>query len=171
MSLIVVEGVDASGKSTLLEDARLRISKRYFLLVRHSCRPLVLNDALRFQRMVENFPGDIIVDRHPLISEFIYGPILRGSTVYGAMTEEEADNHLVKTVNRIIYCRPPTFVIEEKLDNNPQLAGIRENLSALIQAYDQRMDRLSQRLRVVRYDYGGYPQLPFLDELFFGATV
>lgn len=152
--LVVVEGVDASGKSTLLENSR-EIRGRYFVLLRHSCRPLRPSDVSQLMTLVAGAWGlDIVLDRHPLISEPIYGPILRGYDLASTlMTKEQIDRRLVKTVDKIIYCRPPADKILHNLDNRPQLAGIRERFDDLLTAYDIRMYELSLIMKVVTYDY------------------
>lgn len=171
MSIIVVEGVDGSGKSTLLENARLQIPKKYFVLVRHSCRPLSTEQILDFLNFIEEGRLPIILDRHPLISEPIYGPVLRKENlVDGIENESSAIDRLVATVDRIIYCRPPDPVIEKNLCNLPQLAGIHENIWDLLDAYDQRMHQLHKRgMDVIQYDYTT-PSYS-MENLFFGNLI
>lgn len=154
MSIIVVEGVDASGKSTLLENLR-SIPKEYFLLVRHSCRPLSAFHLLSFLRFIEHDTSLLtVVDRHPLISETIYGPLLRNQNLVDKVfTPEQARKRLEKTVSKIIYCRPPVRRIKETLLNRPQLVGVAEHIDQLIVHYDGVMDILARSMQVVRYDY------------------
>lgn len=168
MSLIVVEGVDASGKSTLLENSRLHIKNRYFALLRHSCRPLSLLDVNAFLGLIRCNPVDLVVDRHPLISEPIYGKILRGHD----LTEEivNSDEILHKTVDRIIYCRPPVSLIRQNLDNKPQLALVKENINSLVVAYDHKMAALSRAgIAVYEYNYSARGTKD-LESLFFGEV-
>lgn len=157
MSIIVVEGVDASGKSTLLENIR-SIPKKYFLLIRHSCRPLVPRDILDFLVFIEEErrenPLWKVVDRHPLVSEPIYGPLLRNEDLsLKLFTKDQSLRRLERTVERIIYCRPPLELIQKNLGNRPQLAGIDSNIGKLLDLYDARMDELRKHVDVVPYDY------------------
>ena len=156
MSLIVVEGVDASGKTTLLENLR-SIRGKYFLEVRHSCRPLKSSDIIRLMQTVRNMSDvlDVVLDRHPLISEPIYGPILRNKDLTADLYNmDNRDRKLLSTVKRVIYCRPPEKSIFENLSNRPQLKGVLENIHQLIEAYDNRMKELRQKgLDIVVYDY------------------
>lgn len=170
MSIIVVEGVDASGKSTLLENIRA-IPKKYFVLMRHSCRPLKPADIIRFLNTIEENGLTIVADRHPLISEPIYGPLLRKENlVEKIFTTEQVNRRLSRTVDRIIYCRPPSSIIHSCLNNRPQLAGIKEKIDLLIDEYDKRMLELDSIVPVRRYDYTCSPSIPeFLDQLIFGA--
>lgn len=178
MSLIVVEGVDASGKSTLLENARLDIKKRYFVIARHSQRPYVLSDALHFMRATKYASDlcalDLICDRHPLISEPIYGPLLRGGHLFeshGEYCEPEARaGYFADNVERIIYCRPPDHIIEENLGRLPQLAGIKEKIWELLDAYDKEMAELMKcGIPVIVYDYTIFSGS--LADLFFGSAA
>lgn len=176
-SFIVVEGCDGSGKSTLLDNARLQIPKRYFVLVRHSCRPLQLSDALQFMRATRHAVDiglDLIADRHPLISEPIYGPLLRGSHLFdGHFTYSDEDHrleYLHSNIDRVIYCRPPEKTIEENLDRLPQLSGVRATIWDLLDRYDSVMGRIALRgVPVVSYDYTTYQGT--LEDLFFGEVA
>lgn len=154
MSIIVVEGVDASGKSTLMEN--LRTVPGYFLLIRHSCRPLKVFDLMRFLKFIENEASSmmLVVDRHPLISEPIYGPLLRrNNLVERVFTPNQVVQRLEKTISRVIYCRPPKEAILHNLNNRPQLTGVNEHIHQLLDDYDQLMMKLSNLIPVVNYDY------------------
>lgn len=176
MSLIVVEGVDASGKSTLLENSRIQIPKRYFVLLRHSCRPLSLSHAIQFMRM-SMFGSDVglevIADRHPLISEPIYGPILRGSHLFEEHftyhSEAGRGEYLKRNVARVIYCRPPVEIMKENISRNPQLEWVEERFDILLAAYDKQIELLRDYygVPVVTYDWTTYDKPP-LEQLFFG---
>lgn len=172
MSLIVVEGCDGSGKSTLLENARIEIRKRYFVQVRHSCRPLELGDAIHFMRTVNYAAGrlPVMADRHPLISEPIYGPILRGTHLFESHFNYSKPHFRYETlrdfVARIIYCRPSLETVRRNIMVNPQLAGVAEKIESLYAAYDQTMEEISRYVSVFTYDY--QLQTVSLEQLFFG---
>ena len=173
MSLIVVEGCDGSGKSTLLENARIEIPKRYFLQVRHSCRPLSPVHIRDFLTMVEPAGEylNIMIDRHPLISEPIYANILRGGNDLTLqypdwLTFEDRAKHLARTVNRVIYCRPSFEAIRRNVSVNPQLAGVVDKLPFLVEAYDRTMRDLLKDVPVIHFDYQFQDRT--LEELFFG---
>jgi len=176
MSLIVVEGVDASGKSTLLENARIQIPKRYFVIIRHSCRPLALHHATQFMRAA-NFTSyhaglDVIADRHPLISEPIYGSLLRGGHLFEESQqfkkEEDRLDELFRAVERVIYCRPSDDTIIANVDNKPQLAGVKEKILDLLDSYDQTMVKIrASGVPVYLYDYT--TETRPLADIFFGG--
>lgn len=168
MSIIVVEGVDASGKSTLMEN--LRTVPGYFLLLRHSCRPLKSYDIARFLQFIENESSAMVrvVDRHPLISEPIYGPILRNENLVEKIyNPDQVVRRLERTVARIIYCRPAVARIKENLRNRPQLAGIETHIDELVKRYDDRMLSLANIVPIIHYDYDAPPA--DLSKLVFGG--
>src|SRR5690606_38614271 len=126
MPVIVLEGPDGAGKTTLSEHIRAEAGKRYFLMMRHSCRPLSFADAMRFYDLVNaaNRNLDLLIDRHPLISEPIYGPLLRGHNLINRFSQNEIIGMLERSVTHIVYCRPPLAVMENGLRSQPQLAGV-----------------------------------------------
>lgn len=173
MSLIVVEGVDGSGKSTLMENARLEITKRYFIQVRHSCRPLSIAHLNNLLSVVEHARDyvDVMLDRHPLISEPIYAGLLRPGTDLTIhadrwKTFEDRAVHLAHTVERIIYCRPSLEAVKRNVSVNPQLFGVVDKIDALYECYDRAMDAYGRFLPVVEYNY--QIQDCQLVDLFFG---
>lgn len=156
MTVIVVEGVDGSGKTTLMDNLRLANGpRRYYTLIRHSGRPLKIRDVKDFLGSLTVSYGMLrIIDRHPFISEPIYGPILRGVDMTGDWSEDRKIQVLKNTVDRIIYCRPPLPRIVQNLDNNPQLSGVKERITSLVTAYDRMMNILiHEGIRVIEYDF------------------
>jgi hypothetical protein len=158
MSIIVVEGPDGAGKTTLMENVRAAAGRRYFVMLRHSCRPLTEEDALAFNRSLWAISDQgltCIVDRHAFVSEPIYGPILRGHSLVDGFSADELGNMLKDSVSKIIYCRPPIHVIKENLSKQPQLAGIFEKIDQIVEGYDKRMRTLQLRyaIPVVYYDW------------------
>lgn len=173
MSLIVVEGVDGSGKSTLLENARIEIPKRYFIQIRHSCRPLDPYHILNLLDLIQDYGEtlDVMLDRHPLISEPIYAALLRPGTDLTVQSGHWPDfesraKHLQVTVDRIIYCRPSLESVKRNIAVQPQLAGIAEKIEELYDWYDRAMVSYSQYLPVLTYDYKLQDRT--LADLFFG---
>ncbi len=157
MPRIIVEGVDGSGKTTLLEDLRRTVKKRYFVMLRHSCRPLTSKDAIQFYAMLSMASPELtlLVDRHPLISEPIYGPILRGKDLLEEYSADFRLKMIQETTETLVYCRPNTNRIVQCLASNPQLTGVEQNIMRLIGAYDLVMQQIakSTNIRVIPYDW------------------
>lgn len=171
--LIVVEGPDGSGKTTLIENLR-HTSKRYFGIARMQGPPNSLDDLLRALNWLGHSSKSslpIICDRHPLISERIYGPLLRG-TDYVEKGIPGNGRILRALVDRVIYCRPPNKVILEGVRKEKQLEGVVNHTVKLIDLYDREMAELRMfSIPVLSYDW----TLPvanevFYEDLFFGEV-
>lgn len=78
--MIITEGIDGSGKSTIISEICLMTGRS----IKHAGGPPV--DATNYLKRLDQYrvlPEAVLCDRHPLISELIYGRILRGHTVIG----------------------------------------------------------------------------------------
>lgn len=157
MGVIVLEGPDGAGKTTLAENIRRHAGRRYFAMVRHSCRPLTFRDAELFTAWIRglNPKLDVVVDRHPLISEPIYGPILRGVDLLDCYSFEDRVAQLEKRISKIVYCRPSVDTILRCVHAEPQLQWVIEKIDLLIMEYDNffRQVEFSGRIPVIRYDW------------------
>jgi broad-specificity NMP kinase len=93
MGLIVIEGPDGSGKSTLAQRLRDECD-RYMWFLRASTYPRDLLelqgavDLLHYAKMMR-FPT--VTDRHPIISEMIYGHVRRGSPKLAVQRHQAPD--------------------------------------------------------------------------------
>lgn len=176
MKLIVVEGPDGCGKSTLIERLS-RESARHFVHIRRSGAPKTLDDLRGIATLLTAAASSavsVVCERHPFISEIIYGETLRGANRLSDLySPAMIRSTLIDTVERIIYCRPPTEYIEEGILSKPQLKGVAEKLPLLVESYDQMMDKMMPALGipVIRYNWrsGGYLSSSLsIDRLFFG---
>lgn len=130
--IIVVEGPDNVGKTTL----GLWLAKELRAVYVKVERPKRAVDLVAYQHFLEtanSYSGWVVADRHVAISEPIYGPICRGG-------HDLKDSDLEMCLARlaaIIYCRPPTARIMSTLAERPQMEGVVQNTSAIIDAYDR----------------------------------
>lgn len=134
MPLIIVEGMDNTGKTTLIqslaEHFRLPTARTYR-------KPDSSTEIHQWDAWCTHCPYPLILDRHPAISDMIYGPRLRGVTYSGfGLAQRTHEN------NFIIYCRPPKNKIIQTINERDQLEGVAENLSDLLSDYDNTMDML-----------------------------
>lgn len=173
MSLIVVEGIDGSGKTTLLRTLREQ-SKTYFWIASSSRRPPTvnaINDAVHWLGQcvyLGRFP--VVCDRFPLISEAIYGPVLRESSLLDNIDKRQQRSYteFFQEIDRIVYCRPPKEVIKKNLQALPQMDGVIKHFDKLLSRYDAFMNSLrDENIRVYPFDYTRDSPAA-LDQLFFG---
>lgn len=158
MTIVVVEGVDGAGKSTLIANLR-RVSRQYFWVLRASGPP---NNSEEVERAIDaladlggGYPSvNWVFDRHPLISEPIYGKILRGKSHLDDMPAAAYKNHIAM-IDKVIYCRPPFESVVKGARTEQQLSGVHDRLRELYDAYEEAIDFLHIHLRipVIRYDW------------------
>ena len=138
--MIIVEGMDNSGKTTLIN----HLATHFNLPTVKSYKPRLRSDIYALHSWCSAAPQTVITDRHPAISDLVYGPIIRGSTPSSLAV---ARGCIVN--NFLIYCRPPDdriFLFKDRT----QMAGIIEQAIGLLEAYDAlMMDLLPQSV----FDY------------------
>jgi hypothetical protein len=173
MSIVVVEGPDGAGKTTLIKNLR-KTTDRYYVSLHNAGPP---KDVLNVQcvtnwieRMaVARVP--LVCDRISLISEPIYGEVLRKENILdGTYTTDDIKDFLLSNVDRIIYCRPPTSVIQQMIEKEKQLEGVWANIVAITEKYDYTMKMVRHwGVNVIEYDWTKYGLDTRLGRLFFGA--
>lgn len=131
--MIIIEGPDNTGKTTLID----QLSKEFNLPTIKSYRPPNLEAITRFHHWAKAAPVTPLMDRHPAISDLVYGPILRDHT--------SSDPELVRSLRDqayLVYCAPPLSTIQGSYLDRPQLEGTHENLEAIISEYESLMSTL-----------------------------
>jgi hypothetical protein len=150
--IIVIEGPDNSGKSVLASQLAKLLHgvyvKSYLIPVPSTFRLTAYQSLLR---QAESFAAFVISDRHPAISEPIYGNILRGGHLLAPMDIEEAE----RRVGAYVYCRPPTSKIFSTISEREQLQGVPERITEIVKAYDYIFEEIEvdQHTLVCRFDY------------------
>jgi adenylate kinase family enzyme len=149
--MIIIEGPDNSGKSTLGE----YLSKQLGTPLQRSEKPdpawtpvQALEHSCRQLR-----PQSAIRDRAYVISEYVYGPICRG----GSALQEYHPQAMFDLYSRpylIIYCRPRSSTILRN-GGREQMDGVLENHQRIIDGYDCLMEELARfsRCKILRYDW------------------
>jgi hypothetical protein len=178
VSLIIVEGPDGAGKTTLLSNLR-KDSGVYFWIASSSHRPKTLRDlqdAVHWVGQATFLKLPVICDRFPIISESVYGPLMRGKCLLEELHikhQREISEVMREEVDRVIYCRPPIEQIKHNIKGIPQMEGVREVIEAIVHRYDELMRVMKDEdgIKVVWYDYTRHidrDRDDYLYELFFG---
>lgn len=140
--MIVVEGPDGAGKTTLIN---LLLADNSGLFLRPRMSTSIGGPVDQLTKAVdEDFLNPIeaghVYDRHALISEPIYGPVIRGSMKPGF----EDWNWFCRSWSRLqtmrpllIFCLPPLDVVRENLHNEThgQMSGVVEHIDAIYWGY------------------------------------
>lgn len=155
MKTLVVEGPDNAGKSTLT----LRLAKDLKAVAVNSQvvpppHEYWVKDYVRWLDEAQKWNQQIILDRHPVISEPIYGPVIRGKCSLSEAYCREVRRSLI-----VVYCRPPYDVIAN-FGDRPQMAGVKECADLLVADYDALLrDRAHEFAAVLLYDWtrNAYP--------------
>lgn len=163
--MIIVEGCDGSGKDTLIER----------LLHDRALQPLHLqprmadsqrgprDDLLKWCENDLSRPPESrdVYNRHSLVSELIYGPIIRGSNklVDEGRTWTElmmALKQLYHTPGVLVICSPPLDIVQANVSQERDMPGVVENLTSVWIAYRQMHAMLGAAglaLAPILYDY------------------
>ncbi len=153
--MIVVEGFDCSGKTTLVG----KIGDWTGYPAAHSGGPPKGMPHTRrcLARCLRRFSMPVIQDRVTQISESVYGMIARPDMAALALSRI-GDLRMAQVV---VYCRPKTPVILERLkehqlkgDDTPDhVAYVVQNAATMIAIYDTVMCMVSHHTDVFIYDY------------------
>ncbi len=147
--MIIIEGMDNSGKTKLAEYLAERFNLPHIKSPKD--RTNLLDDALTTLILNPN----AIFDRFSILSEVVYGPILRGKTAFDGDELRQwifYMNKLVQCKPLIFYCRPPD---EKILDfgREKHMTGVIKHGKELLSAYDSLMTDWVGRLLIRKYDF------------------
>lgn len=151
--MVIVEGMDNSGKSTL---ANYLGEKFDLKIIKRSGPPASSESFLLETLSFLVLNPEAIFDRHPIISEGVYAPVLRGINVFETegTTWEFWMDRLQQCNPLIIYCRPPDEKILCFHPDLPQMDGVEQNARRLIDRYDKLMDRIEKRgFLIIRHNF------------------
>lgn len=131
--MIVLEGPDGSGKTTLAN----RIGHLWNVPVIHSpgLVPEFICSAMLHHA---SNPQEMIIYDRFWFSEFIYGPILRGEMRWPQWLMDMMTRvWLPKVKPCVIYCWAHPDVLRETVVNRPEMKGVPDNIDAIAHAYHQ----------------------------------
>lgn len=152
--VVLVEGMDNTGKSTLVNKI---VTVFQADEVEHSPGPQEPKDLLfsAWDLLKNAHWGDglLILDRISLVSEEIYGPIIRGASYFTREAYEFLMELFLELKPIIIYARPPRDTIIGSILERDQMEGVVSNTTRLIDAYDLFFKNLSTTYPVHVYNY------------------
>lgn len=157
--MIIVEGMDNSGKSTLAK----HLAEKFGLEYLHSPSEY-RNDSNRMinwaiEKMLERkympHKKPAVYDRFSPISDRVYGPVLRGGTPYNDLAIGAIAVKLLKDVpHLIIYCRPSRERILN-FGSREQMDGVTTKAIKLLEEYDALIGEMQlEEYDIIIYDYG-----------------
>lgn len=131
--MIIIEGPDNSGKTTLAQEI---CETQKALYVKTYQKEWTYKELEEFQwDFLDMDYRPIVFDRYPIVSHYIYSKVIRNDHSYGwddlrrlLLPWRDADVEY-------IYCRPDLSIIEDYGDR-PQMAGVKENTRELVDLYD-----------------------------------
>jgi len=134
MRMIVVEGPDGSGKSTLA--ARLAEIFGYRLQSSEGRPKSTAELHARLARYAQM--KDVVFDRHPIVSQVIYGQI-RNAATGDNPTDEQIQAFYDNPYMFIIYCRAEDLSRHEVKahDTSEHIAAVEANFRQIISLYDR----------------------------------
>lgn len=149
-NLIIIEGMDNTGKSTLVKKLSSYLPHHEVVVSPGPCAEHVKWCKDELARTDSR-----IYDRFPIFSETVYGNIIRGhSTLSNYIDQLLLMLGWAKPL--IIYCDPGIEVIRGTFHEREQMAGVRENDAKCLAAY-RNMMRTAQKLlgkdNVIYYDF------------------
>ena len=164
--MVIIEGPDNSGKTTLLNKLQV-IHKLGYLAIPHrgptdKYHDLYVNMEYILNRAIRSSSKRYIVDRLPLISESIYGPLCRKRDLWVENFEDKLrfSKALTTLDPFIIYCRPPREKIlnmnthqVKDYDTKEHLAQVNKQKQNIIDAYDNYFYHWYNPYKFFVYDY------------------
>lgn len=155
--VIIVEGMDNTGKSTLIKRLAKALPKHRMIISpgpNQADQPQWIRTEIGIART-----SATIYDRHPLISEEIYGPRIRGISHLTQHWPHLWDMLVRDIYPTVIYCRPPRDEIIKTILEREQMEGVVENARTLIDMYDRFIsEKVMTTLPVYAYDFTNDPK-------------
>lgn len=157
LSRIVVEGMDGSGKTTLVNQLYEYLGPSRVEVVPGYNRITGPKSPMRVwwmeQLSINPFNKTVLHDRF-FYPELVYGPVLRGRIDAEPSTIDYVRSFLREHA-LLIYCRPPVEVIRNGSNAEPQMKGVHEKFPHLLYEYDLVMSEEvpHMRERFVKYDW------------------
>lgn len=149
--MLIIEGPDGAGKSTLIHS--LRLAYPTLKLAPRACTslagPLSGDDLITWLKRYGALDG-YIYDRHPCISGPVYDAVHANPTEERTCPWIQGTFYEIQESARVIYCRPPRREIVRAVNESAQMGGVDRNIHRIIDTYDAIM---ASMIPHERYDW------------------
>lgn len=155
--MIVLEGPDGGGKSTLAEKIKEYMGWRE--VIHDGGPPKSLEEVMERLHRVAVGRRAAVYDRVTLLCEQIYGPIVRRTRYMEGEKQKQLVQVFLSHKPLIIYCRPPTEhlldteMAKKTYKNDAFMNSLRGHRGEIIRAYDELMCQVSRYAVVMTYNY------------------
>lgn len=136
---VIVEGCDGAGKTTLIQKLQydfpqLELHPRF---ATSKEGPLDNLATLVYEDEAEMASRRWLYDRHPVISEYIYGLHLPTRKVNPEFLTYDFYRivRMIESSAFVIFCHPPFDVVKMNVEHEEQMPGVVEHLEELYDAY------------------------------------
>lgn len=147
MLLIICEGVDNTGKTTLCN----KLVEAFNLEYKHNSKPQTDNPFQEYDDMIADIKVDTVIDR-AYLSEYVYSKLWRGGCKVTAKQFEELDLHCLFRFKHVfvIHATAPLEIIKARcIQENEQLLKL-DQIQQCAEWFDEIVDRCT--LDKIKYD-------------------
>jgi len=158
--IIILEGPDNSGKSTLAARLRALPHITYVDMLGGRTKPREASRRHTYETLYDDAPGIFVHERHHAISDGVYRSLDHRPRIFSHVETLGILDHLSKRRARVIYCRPPFDVARNKEhvaaldDDDAWVRFALEKLPEAFKLYDVHMMAINRLgVEVIHYDW------------------